>query len=81
MRVGDVVYFLTTRCGSFLFSFIFCLAPISRYNADTGESTYEDPTAGASPWTEAWDDDAEVPYWYNEETQESTYENPHIGEL
>jgi GH18 family chitinase len=54
---------------------------LNRYNAVTGESTYEDPTSGVSPWTEAWDDDAEVPYWYNEETQESTYENPHIGAL
>jgi hypothetical protein len=48
-----------------------------RYNAETGESTYENPLA--SPWTEAWDENVGVPYWFNEETQESTYDNPFIG--
>ena len=56
------------------------------YNATTGESSYEDPNAGAaivatttdaaSVWQEFTDEESGWPYWYNPDTGESVYEDP-----
>jgi hypothetical protein len=60
------------------------------YNAESGESTYDNPNAAggaeggaaaggegeASDWQEAWDEEGNM-YYHNVTTGESTYDSPH----